>query len=470
MPGVALAGLRGTLVEQVAALVAARTGWRIWRPGGGEPPAPDSGVIYLGWEAFRSHGSGAGVFRVLLVAPWSLRLQRIMSEGGIDALQAAGIAANQAQEEDRRARELGWSGAEDPEGYHLILNTGRLSAEQAACVIVWAANMGTPAPTGRRRRSRRRGRGRREGALSQAGAAVASGPGPAADGLAAPKAEPPAGSAGGLKPVEPTSSGADGARVVQAPNATAILPQPVHHPRPRGTRPAFAHPSEEEFARVLDFYRVEWQYEPTTFPLEWDEKGNVTLAFTPDFYIPAWDLYVELTTMKQSLVNRKNRKIRRLRELYPNVRIKTFYGRDFERLLRKFGREEVLQPAGVNGAGGGGHAASAAVEPPRDVQAVQAEGQEPPGSDPEPPDGPRAPDGGQAASAVWGDGAAEASGTPDGHSGQGAEQALGPVGAEQAAATDEVGRSDGRARRRAGRRPGARRRSRPRRASTEAGG
>lgn len=458
------------MVEQVAALVAARTGWRIWRPGGGEPPAPDSGVVYLGWEAFRSHASAAGVLRVLLVAPWSLRLQRIMSEGGIDALQAAGLAANQAQEEDRRARELGWSGAEDPEGYHLIVNTGRLSAEQAACVIVGAANMGTPPPVGRRRRSRRRGRGRREGALSQAGAVPASGPGPSADHLTAPTAQPPAGSAGGLKAVEPTPSGTDGARVATAPSASATLPQPVHHPRPAGTRPAFAHPSEEEFARVLDFYRVEWQYEPTTFPLEWDEKGNVTLAFTPDFYIPAWDLYVELTTMKQSLVNRKNRKIRRLRELYPNVRIKTFYGRDFERLLRKFGREEVLQPAGGNGAGGGGHAGSAAVELRHDAQAARAEGQKPLGGDLEPLDGPRAPDAGQAGSALSQDGVAEPGEAPEGRGGQGAEEAPGPVGAEQTAAKGELGRSDGRPRRRAGRRPGARRRSRPRRASTEAGG
>ncbi|NLG70011.1 MAG: hypoxanthine phosphoribosyltransferase, partial [Firmicutes bacterium] len=114
-------------------------------------------------------------------------------------------------------------------------------------------------------------------------------------------------------------------------------PPPVHHPAPPDGRVSFAHPSEEEFARVLDFYRVRWQYEPTTFPLEWDEQGRVTSAFTPDFYLPDLDLYVELTTMKQGLVSRKNRKIRRLKELYPDLHIKVFYGRDYEKLLRKFG-------------------------------------------------------------------------------------------------------------------------------------
>ncbi|HXK61594.1 MAG TPA: hypothetical protein PLP42_17045 [Acidobacteriota bacterium] len=100
----------------------------------------------------------------------------------------------------------------------------------------------------------------------------------------------------------------------------------------------FAHESEREFARFLDFYDIEWRYEPTTFPLERDSKGRVTLSFTPDFYLPQFDLYVELTTMKQSLVTKKNRKLRLLRQLYPEVKVKIFYGRDYRRLLFKFGQ------------------------------------------------------------------------------------------------------------------------------------
>ena len=100
--------------------------------------------------------------------------------------------------------------------------------------------------------------------------------------------------------------------------------------------PQFAHPSEAEFAHILDFYAVEWEYEPTSFPIEWD-GDRVTGMFTPDFYLPQLDLYVELTTLKQSLVTKKNRKLRRLRELNPDINIRLLYRRDFHRLLAKFG-------------------------------------------------------------------------------------------------------------------------------------
>ena len=95
--------------------------------------------------------------------------------------------------------------------------------------------------------------------------------------------------------------------------------------------------AELEVARLLDFYGVPWQYEPRSFILEQDEDGRVLEATTPDFYLPEQNLYLELTTMKQSLVTRKNRKIRKLRERYPDVRVKLFYRRDFERLAQKHG-------------------------------------------------------------------------------------------------------------------------------------
>jgi cytidylate kinase len=101
--------------------------------------------------------------------------------------------------------------------------------------------------------------------------------------------------------------------------------------------PEFAHPSEREFARVMDFYRIRWEYEPKTFPIEWDENHNVVKAFTPDFYLPDLDLFIELTTMKQSLVTKKNRKVRLLREHYPDVNIKILYERDYKNLIWKYG-------------------------------------------------------------------------------------------------------------------------------------
>lgn len=99
----------------------------------------------------------------------------------------------------------------------------------------------------------------------------------------------------------------------------------------------FGHPSEELFANLLDFYRIRWEYEPRSFPLQWDKDGNVTEAFTPDFYLAEFDLYVELTTMKQALVTRKNRKIKLLRAIYPHINIQVFYQKDFQDLVFKYG-------------------------------------------------------------------------------------------------------------------------------------
>ena len=98
----------------------------------------------------------------------------------------------------------------------------------------------------------------------------------------------------------------------------------------------FAHPSEEHFAAVLDFYGVRWEYEPTTFVLERHECGNIASAFTPDFYLPDFDLFLEVTSMRQAHVTKKNRKVRRLRESHPEVNIRVFYQRDLEDLQEKF--------------------------------------------------------------------------------------------------------------------------------------
>jgi len=106
----------------------------------------------------------------------------------------------------------------------------------------------------------------------------------------------------------------------------------------------FAHASERQFARLLDFYQIEWDYEPTSFDLERDKQGNVTQRFTPDFYLPAYDLYIEITTMSQKLVTRKNRKVRRLQELFPDVKCKIFYQRDYLSLVTKYGLEDQRTP------------------------------------------------------------------------------------------------------------------------------
>lgn len=99
----------------------------------------------------------------------------------------------------------------------------------------------------------------------------------------------------------------------------------------------FANESEQEFARILDFYKISWEYEPTTFPIAWDAEGYVRESFTPDFYLPDYGIFIELTTMKQSLVTKKNRKVRLFEQHYPDIPIKLFYGKDYKALLVKFG-------------------------------------------------------------------------------------------------------------------------------------
>jgi hypoxanthine phosphoribosyltransferase len=101
--------------------------------------------------------------------------------------------------------------------------------------------------------------------------------------------------------------------------------------------PEFVHPIEAEFARILDYYDIEWQYEPHTFDLEWDDEGHVTKAFSPDFYLPQQGVYVELTTMRPKLITKKNRKIRRMKELYPDIEVKLFKRSDLRQMMIKYG-------------------------------------------------------------------------------------------------------------------------------------
>lgn len=108
-------------------------------------------------------------------------------------------------------------------------------------------------------------------------------------------------------------------------------------------KPKFAHPVEATFARILDYYGIEWEYEPKTFELAWDEDGNLLEAFSPDFYLPQQDLYIELTTLRPQLTTIKNKKIRRINELYPEINIKLFKRRDIRDLMVKFGLDDDAQ-------------------------------------------------------------------------------------------------------------------------------
>ena len=102
--------------------------------------------------------------------------------------------------------------------------------------------------------------------------------------------------------------------------------------------------------RILDFYGIRWEYEPHTFPILWNLDGDVVESFSPDFFLPDLDLYLEMTTLRQKLVRKKNRKLRRLRELYPDLNVKLFYARDFRALMLKYGRLALID--GLSGTSG----------------------------------------------------------------------------------------------------------------------
>ena len=142
----------------------------------------------------------------------------------------------------------------------------------------------------------------------------------------------------GTRPVGATEGGPPAE--VQGPSPMETLPvtpeplEPLHQQVP----PAFAHASEAEMARILNFYQVRWEYEPHTFPIQWNVEGDVVESFSPDFWLPDLGLYLEMTTLRQKLVRKKNRKLRRVLELYPDLRVKLFYARDFRALMLKFGK------------------------------------------------------------------------------------------------------------------------------------
>jgi len=128
--------------------------------------------------------------------------------------------------------------------------------------------------------------------------------------------------------------------IVEQPQIEDPFDDPGREDRPL---PTFAHASEAEMARILDFYRIRWEYEPHTFPILWNLDGVVIESFSPDFWLPDLDLYLEMTTLRQKLVRKKNRKLRRIHELYPDIRVKLFYARDFRALMLKFGRLALVE-------------------------------------------------------------------------------------------------------------------------------
>ena len=245
-------------------------------------------VVILGSGAQFLFARVAASLRVQIVAPLPYRIARVMRLAQVDRLGAEKIIEERDHEKEILIRTLYAKDWRDPAYYDLVLNLDHFSNEIAVEIIVKAAQ---------------------------------------AKGIEA-------------KPVELPPQLREDILTAKLDVAQMADLEPVED-----RLPEFAHPSERQFARVMDFYRIRWEYEPKTFPIEWDENKNIISAFTPDFYLPDLDLFIELTTMKQNLVTKKNRKVRLLREHYPDVNIKILYERDYKNLIWKYG----LNDDGGNG-------------------------------------------------------------------------------------------------------------------------
>ena len=252
-------------------------------------------VVILGSGAQFLFARVSASLHVQVVAPLPYRIARVMRLAGVDRSTAEQMIEDRDREKETLISTLYDADWRDPAHYDLVLNINHFSNEIAVEIIAKAAQ---------------------------------------AKGIEATAVQLPA-----QLREEILTTKLDVAQMAHLEPAEDKLPE-------------FAHPSEREFARVMDFYRIRWQYEPKTFPIEWDENQNVVKAFTPDFYLPDLDLFIELTTMKQSLVTKKNRKVRLLRELYPEVNIKILYERDYKNLIWKYGLANGEEENG-NGNGNG---------------------------------------------------------------------------------------------------------------------
>src|SRR5215472_7282213 len=237
-------------------------------------------VVILGGGGQFLFSRVAASLHVQIVAPLPYRIARVMRFAHVDRPQGEKIIEERDREKETFLRTLYNKDWRDPAHYDIVLNINHFSNEMAVQIIVKAAQ---------------------------------------AKGIEATAVQLPP-----QLREDILTAKLDVAQLADLESSNDALPE-------------FAHPSEREFARVMDFYRIRWQYEPKTFPIEWDENHNVVKAFTPDFYLPDLDLFIELTTMKQSLVTKKNRKVRLLRELYPDVNIKILYERDYKNLIWKYG-------------------------------------------------------------------------------------------------------------------------------------
>lgn len=312
MAVIAVSGEAGCRVDEVGRLAALRLGFEfvsestlrqlIAEEFGGERVIPEkvywaaalavlarlarqSSLVVVASGAEQLVGQMPAVLRVRIVAPLRFRVGHMMLDHRLERAAAQQLVEQVEREErdlrKRRFRRVNLA----PHHYDLMVNTEQLDVDQAASLVETAARLRGYAEHG------------------------------------------------------PLTVGQEAELQFQARLALAR-----HGIAPAGkaelARRPFANESEEIFANLLNFYRIDWQYEPRSFPVRWDASGRVIESFTPDFYLPEFDLYIELTTMKQANVTKKNRKIKLLKTIYPNINFQVFYQKDFQNLVFKYGLTE----------------------------------------------------------------------------------------------------------------------------------
>lgn len=224
--------------------------------------ALESGAVILGLGAQIIFQDSPYAFHVRIISPEQVRISRICAQYGIEPIHAQKLIKLSDRKRKKYLMDVYSQNWEDNHLYHIILNTEKLSFEDAAKVVA------------------------------------------------------------GMFPDKIKAS-------------SSFFEHYSVDGKTKKRR--FVHQSEVDFVNILEMYHIEWKYEPTTFPIEWDAEGNVIKAFTPDFFLPEYQAYIELTTMNQKYVTEKNKKLRRLKALYPDVNITILYKKDIMKLLKKFG-------------------------------------------------------------------------------------------------------------------------------------
>ena len=101
--------------------------------------------------------------------------------------------------------------------------------------------------------------------------------------------------------------------------------------------PSFAHPAEEELAGSSTRTGSRGSTSRTPSRSRPAPTAPSTRRSRPTSTCPEAGAYIECTEMRQANTNKKNQKVRKLRERYGEV-CTILYRRDFQRLRRKYGQ------------------------------------------------------------------------------------------------------------------------------------